>query len=470
MAQICPRCSEPTGDDSTRCMECGTQLFPNRPSPGQRGARVEKPRAASKLLEPAAERPQSPAGVRLLRAAVEQEAAVPPSPPAVVRAEASLGQEQEPATPPGAANDSAASPEAHVELDPFSAYGDRLAEVEQNLDGMLEHLQADMEEALAHADPSFYIGLDQFAVSSTAHTPDVAGLAVSATAHASLGFEFVPASEVPGWPESTATVIGDPWAADSMSHETEEPGVVAVASVSADSIAAEAAAQAYFPISEDLERNHALQALDVDGQWRDWAPIDPEGLNVGRADSADDFPGLKTLANQHMRFSYELGMLTVEDLGSSNGVYLRITEPVPLVDGIRFRIGGHTLEFREPESWSESAAAVSADGEEFCSRDLAPLAFVDLIRPDGRPGLRFPITQSDETIIGREGPSPHITLADDHAVSTSHAQLRREEGLFYLEDLRSRHGTFVQIRGTSAVSPGDILLAGRVLFRIVRAS
>ena len=41
----------------------------------------------------------------------------------------------------------------------------------------------------------------------------------------------------------------------------------------------------------------------------------------------------------------------VEDLGSLNGVYLRITEPVPLIDGMRFRVGNQAIEFHEAGPW-----------------------------------------------------------------------------------------------------------------------
>ena len=36
-----------------------------------------------------------------------------------------------------------------------------------------------------------------------------------------------------------------------------------------------------------------------------------------------------------------------------------------------------------------------------------------------------------------------------------------------LEDLQSRNGTFVHILGSRALRSGDVLLAGRVLFRVV---
>lgn len=473
MAQICPRCSEPTSDLSTRCLECGTQLFPDRASTPRDGASPDRRTARPKLLEPRADAPQAQAsaGLRLLQAALQAEPApLPRSSPAEVAPTSMEGAaEFEPATlAADPRQESASDAHTRVEMDPFPSHGDLRAEVEQNLNGLLDHLQEEYEEAVAAADPSFYLQLDRFAVSSTAHVAHGGDITASSTEHAAFGFEFVPAFAIPGWPEA------DDCAADATSANRDvnqwPSEAELLESAPEASITVEDDVPDYFAIPTDLDLNHSLQALDGSGHWRDCGPIGADGLNVGRGDVAHDFPGGTTLAPHHMRFSYELGMLTVEDAGSLNGVYIRLTEPVPLVDGMRFRIGNHTLEFREPEPWDESAAAVSADSEEFCSRDLSPLAYIDLIRPDGQRGLGFPITRADATIIGREGPSPHIALNDDHSVSISHAQIVREDGLFHLEDLRSRHGTFIQIRGAAAVAPGDVLLAGRVLFRIARST
>jgi pSer/pThr/pTyr-binding forkhead associated (FHA) protein len=215
---------------------------------------------------------------------------------------------------------------------------------------------------------------------------------------------------------------------------------------------------------------YVLQILDLSGQWRDWGPIHASGMNVGRARQSADFPGLSTMAVKHMKFHYDRTSLVVDSLGSLNGLYLRINQPVPLVDGMRFRIGLQAIEFQEAGPFEMIPPLVSEDGEEYCSRDLVPLAFLNLSRPDGTPGLRFPITRSDPTIIGREGPSTHIALTGDNAVSGKHAQIHREEGKFLLEDLKSRNGTFVHIQGSCALRSGDVLLAGRVLFRVVDQS
>jgi pSer/pThr/pTyr-binding forkhead associated (FHA) protein len=173
------------------------------------------------------------------------------------------------------------------------------------------------------------------------------------------------------------------------------------------------------------------------------------------------------MAVRHLRFAYANGPLVVEDLGSVNGVYVRVAEPVELADGTRFRVGSQVIEFRRAEPFEPEPPLRSEDDEEFYSRDLEPLGYLDLIRPNGRPGLRFPIAKQTPTIIGREGERVDITLADDKRVSARHAQIRLDAGRFILDDMKSRNGTFLHVLGSRPLRSGDVILAGKVLFRVV---
>jgi len=219
--------------------------------------------------------------------------------------------------------------------------------------------------------------------------------------------------------------------------------------------------------------SHQLHILDKSGVWREFGDIPLKGLRVG-AKKAVEFPDMETLAPRHLELFYDRGTPSVRDLGSLNGVFLRVTEPVELVDGSRFRAGSHVIEFRRADPPGSGPAARSDEGEEFFSRDLGALAFLDLIRPDGRPGLRFPITRPDFTIVGRGGPGrgseTHIVLAGDPVVSTQHALIRHDAGRFRLEDLRSSNGTYLRVDGSAPLTPGAVILAGRVLFRVVDSS
>lgn len=217
----------------------------------------------------------------------------------------------------------------------------------------------------------------------------------------------------------------------------------------------------------------SLQILDKQAVWRDLAEIPMEGLPVGRATRRPgDAPELDSLATRHFRFAYDGSRrLYVEDLGSLNGVYVRVSQPVRLRDGQRFRIGSHVIEFRKAAPPEPSAGPRrSDDGEEFYSRDLAAPAYIDLIRPSGEVGLRFPITRPDFTVIGRGSKSnaeTHIALPGDSVVSGQHAAIRFDGAHFTLDDLRSANGTYLKIDGVTPVASGQILLAGRVLFRVI---
>ncbi|MBX6313760.1 MAG: FHA domain-containing protein [Isosphaeraceae bacterium] len=215
---------------------------------------------------------------------------------------------------------------------------------------------------------------------------------------------------------------------------------------------------------------YTLQILDKNRQWHNWSTIGAGGLKVGRAEKTAQFPELSSMATKHLRISYEGAKVKVEDLGSLNGIYRKLSQPIALEDGTRFRIGGQILEFRRAESVAPVVPLIGEDGEEFWCRDVQALAFLDAIRPDGRPGLRFPITKRDQTVLGREnrpGRPVDIAFPEDEVVSGQHAQIRHQDGAFYLEDLNSRNGTFVKIEGVSLVEPGEELLVGRVLLRVV---
>lgn len=211
----------------------------------------------------------------------------------------------------------------------------------------------------------------------------------------------------------------------------------------------------------------SLQILDTSGQWSDLGPIHANGRNVGRSTNSAGVPGLGSMAVRHLKFTYDRAKLRVEDLGSLNGVYLRITELVELVDGMRLRIGGQLIEFHTEDSFDRVPPLTSEEGEEFYSRDAESLAYLDLIRPNGRPGLRFPIVNLGATVIGREGPGVNIALINDPSVSGRHAQIRREDNKFFLEDLKSRNGTYINLLDPHELKSGDVVQAGLVYFRVV---
>ena len=58
-------------------------------------------------------------------------------------------------------------------------------------------------------------------------------------------------------------------------------------------------------------------------------------------------------------------------------------------------------------------------------------------------------------------------LAEDNFISGRHAQVRaRGNGQVVLEDLGSRNGTFIKLRGAQELFNGDYVFIGQQLFRV----
>jgi pSer/pThr/pTyr-binding forkhead associated (FHA) protein len=197
------------------------------------------------------------------------------------------------------------------------------------------------------------------------------------------------------------------------------------------------------------------------GEWCFLAELDGGMMVLGRSTFQGSDAGREGLSEEHVRIGIEGDELYVEPLESLNGVYRRLQpnrreELTPLT---RFRIGRHVLEFRFAEPTAAIAPLRAGDGEVFQSRVLAPLGFVDLIGPDGRPYLSFPVTKREErgTRIGRAGVECDIALAGDEWVSQRHARLWCTDGKCWIEDQESTNGTFLIITGRTPLRRGSSL-------------
>jgi hypothetical protein len=84
------------------------------------------------------------------------------------------------------------------------------------------------------------------------------------------------------------------------------------------------------------------------------------------------------------------------------------------------------------------------------------------LREDGTSEQSFPLSK-DSCLIGRS-PSVEIPLADE-AVSAIHARVWRAGGRWWLEDLDSRNGTFlnqIPIAKSTVLCTGDRIRIGRI--------
>ena len=88
------------------------------------------------------------------------------------------------------------------------------------------------------------------------------------------------------------------------------------------------------------------------------------------------------------------------------------------------------------------------------------------LKPDGSTGKTVRIIK--ETTIGRG--TCDISYPGDTLLSPRHASVQIRTGKLILKDLDSQNGTFHKQRQDSELTPGDIFLLGRELFRFVTQS
>jgi pSer/pThr/pTyr-binding forkhead associated (FHA) protein len=105
-----------------------------------------------------------------------------------------------------------------------------------------------------------------------------------------------------------------------------------------------------------------------------------------------------------------------------------------------------------PEAPSPTTAPPSARGLRLSS-----------IRTDGAPGPSFPL-RGPTAVVGRvEG---EIRIADDATISPRHASITITGDRATVEDLGSVNGTYLRIKGSQPLGPGEEFRLGRQLLRV----
>jgi pSer/pThr/pTyr-binding forkhead associated (FHA) protein len=183
------------------------------------------------------------------------------------------------------------------------------------------------------------------------------------------------------------------------------------------------------------------------------------GRNGGDIQFEDDV----FLSPEHAKFTVQDGRMFVQDLDSTNGVFLRIKRPTPLDHKDLFLVGEQLLQL-DSEALSEYGP--NSDGTYFYGSARPEAAFrVSQLLAGGGEGL---ITSSKGATlsIGREGNV--LNFPDDRFISGHHAQLDQssDTGQVILTDTGSRNGTFICIKAAQELFHGDYLFVGQQLFRV----
>ncbi|MBL9099969.1 MAG: FHA domain-containing protein [Myxococcales bacterium] len=184
---------------------------------------------------------------------------------------------------------------------------------------------------------------------------------------------------------------------------------------------------------------------------------------VGRSTGDIRFNEDLFLNPEHARFTVQGGRLFVKDLGSVNGVFVRIKSPVQLEHGDCFLVGEQLLRLD---------SAPFGDG----SPDAGGTYSYSSPRPDGRFRVaqmlagggegRIVSAQGAMLTMGREGNT--LNFPNDRFISGRHARLDAASDSHHviLTDTGSRNGTFVRTKGALELYHGDYLFVGQQLLRV----
>lgn len=184
----------------------------------------------------------------------------------------------------------------------------------------------------------------------------------------------------------------------------------------------------------------------------------PEAV-CGRTEGAIRVPDDPAVSPRHARFTLREGVLSVEDLGSLNGTFLRIRVPCRLGVGSELRLGRQLLRL-EPRA---PGPAPAPGARPFGAEDPGSRFRLSQLLEDGGLGEIFPLAEG-ENAVGRE--AGRVTFPADRYVSARHARLLVKGEVVTLEDVGSSNGTFVRVTGRARLAPGDQLLVGAQLLRV----
>lgn len=203
-----------------------------------------------------------------------------------------------------------------------------------------------------------------------------------------------------------------------------------------------------------------LVLIRGDGQDGTVFSLERREVTLGRTRTDIVFPDDPSISPHHCSFTVGSNGVTLVDRGSTNGVFLRLKQPVPLADDQVFLCGEQVFRF---ERFRPIPVSLGVDGAVFGGTPIAPWRFrIVQILTGGHTGLAFCARKRSVT-IGRE--DCDINFYQDPYISHYHARIEERTNQFFLTDLDSRNGTFVRAQGELSLESGDYLFIGRQLLR-----
>lgn len=207
-----------------------------------------------------------------------------------------------------------------------------------------------------------------------------------------------------------------------------------------------------------------LSLLDEDGTVLQTYTLDRAETVVGRSDGDICFRDDVYLSPLHAQFSRREGQLWIRDLGSRNGTWVFLDTPYRLNDGDVVLVGSQLLRFRRlgyPGPNPPEADATRRLGSLIPTADVALLA---QLRADGSQRDTLHLSPGRNVLIGRE--TGDWVFPYDQTMSGRHAEVRSQDSDFYVQDVGSRNGIAIAVRGERELAAGQRVLLGDQVLRV----
>jgi pSer/pThr/pTyr-binding forkhead associated (FHA) protein len=179
---------------------------------------------------------------------------------------------------------------------------------------------------------------------------------------------------------------------------------------------------------------------------------------IGR-DHGEIFENDGYLSPTHAALIVQKDTVIVRDLGSLNGVFVKMTEDEALQPGQVIRIGQELLRFdivEPPQPLADGTEVMGSPNPGFWGK-------ITVVIGSGVDGSAYPLLNESVT-LGRE--RGEINFPEDGYVSGLHARLTHQNGMFVLSDLGSSNGTFIRVQSERLLTDGSFVLLGQQLFRL----
>jgi len=210
-----------------------------------------------------------------------------------------------------------------------------------------------------------------------------------------------------------------------------------------------------------------LVSVNRDGSDGEVHSIVEESVDLGRSQGQLRFQDDPYLSDRHCRFSIKNGEWIVQDMGSTNGVYIRISAPRELQDGDQLLLGKQVLRFELlSDEERDLTPAVEHGVLIFGSPLRVPWCRIRQVTVAGVARDVYHLCRSKVT-VGRE--DGDLVFPDDEFMSRRHLVLSQDGSTARVEDVGSSNGTYVRIRKAQRLSTGAMIRIGDQLLRFEKA-